>query len=163
MRVIFLDIDGVLNCKNTLNPRRLPYIIDPSLLGRFNRLIALTDANVVLSSTWRYDPAGLFSAKHWGVPFIDVISDMPQRPRRDEIIAWLKAHPDVERYAVIDDEDDELDKLPLFQPSARAGLSDEIVNGVVAYLTGRTDKDMRRSRLKRVLQNVYTALKGHKG
>jgi hypothetical protein len=76
---------------------------------------------------------------------------VPERPRRDEIIAWLKAHPDIERYAVIDDEDDELDDLPLFQLSARAGLSDEIVNGVVAYLTGRTDKDMRRSRLKRVL------------
>jgi hypothetical protein len=58
----------------------------------------------------------------------------------------------LERYVVIDDEDDELDELPLFQPSARTGLSDEIVDGVVAYLTGRTDKDMRRSRLKRVFQ-----------
>jgi hypothetical protein len=92
-----------------------------------------------------------------------VIPDMPARPRRDEIVAWLKTHPEVERYAVIDDEDDELDDLPLFQPSARTGLSDEIVDGVVAYLTRRTDKDMRRSRLKRVFQNVYTALKGHQG
>ena len=117
----------------------------------------------MLSSTWRYDPAGVFSAKHWGIPFIDVIPDMPARPRRDEIVAWLKAHPEVERYAVIDDEDDELDDLPLFQPSARTGLNDEIVDGVIAYLTGRTNKDMRCSRLKRIFQNVYTAIKGHQG
>jgi hypothetical protein len=163
MRVVFLDIDGVLNCESTPNPRKLPYIIDPILLVRLKQLLTLTDANVVLSSTWRYDPAGVFSAKYWGIPFIDVIPDLPERPRRDEIIAWLKSHPDIERYAVIDDEDDELDDLPLFQPSARTGLSDEIVEGVVAYLTRRTDKDMRRSRLKRVFQNVYTAIKGHEG
>ena len=163
MRVIFLDIDGVLNCESTTNPRKLPYVVEPRLLELLKRLLTLADAKVVLSSTWRYDPAGVFSAKHWGIPFIDVIPDMPARPRRDEIIAWLKTHPEVERYAVIDDEDDELDDLPLFQPSARTGLSDAIVDGVIAYLTGRTDKDMRCSRLKRVFQNVYTAIKGHQG
>jgi HAD domain in Swiss Army Knife RNA repair proteins len=163
MRVIFLDIDGVLNCESTTNPRKLPYVVEPRLLELLKRLLTLADAKVVLSSTWRYDPAGVFSAKHWGIPFIDVIPDMPARPRRDEIVAWLKTHPEVERYAVIDDEDDELDDLPLFQPSARTGLSDEIVDGVVAYLTGRTDNDMRCSRLKRVFQNVYTTIKGHQG
>jgi len=88
-RIIFLDIDGVLNCKRPSNPRKLPYIVDRALLERFTRVVARTGADVVLSSTWRYDPAGLFSAKHWGVPFIDVIPDMPQQPRRDEIMAWL--------------------------------------------------------------------------
>ncbi len=83
MRVIFLDIDGVLNCKSTPNPRKLPYIIDPSLLVRLKQLLTLTDANVVLSSTWRYDPAGVFSAKYWGIPFFAVIPDLPERPRRD--------------------------------------------------------------------------------
>src|SRR5262249_58720113 len=114
--VICLDIDGVLNCKRTPNPRKLPYIVDSQLLKRFIDLVERTDAQVVLSSTWRYDPAGLFSAKHWGIPLSDVIPDMPDRPRRDEILARLKQHSDVERYVVIDDEDDELDELPLFQP-----------------------------------------------
>jgi hypothetical protein len=163
MRVIFLDLDGVLNCKNTPNPRGLPYIVDLDLIERFKRLLALTEACVVLSSTWRYDPAGLFSAKYWQIPFIDVIPDMPNRPRRDEIIAWLKTHPDVARYAVIDDEDDELDDLPLFQPLARVGLSQEIVDGVAAYLTGKTDKDMRRTRLARIVQNLFGIVRGHEG
>ena len=80
MHVIFLDIDGVLNCKRTPNPRKLPYIVDPLLLKRFVQLVDRIGAEVVLSSTWRYDPAGLFSAKHWGIPFIDVLPDMPKRP-----------------------------------------------------------------------------------
>jgi len=117
MKVIFLDIDGVLNCAKTPNPRKFPYIVDRRLLRRFERLVARTKAKIVLSSTWRYDPAGLFSARHWGIRFIDVIPDMPGKPRRNEILAWLKHHPRVERFAVIDDEDDELDELPLFQPS----------------------------------------------
>ena len=80
MRVIFLDIDGVLNCESTTNPRKLPYVVEPSLLELLKRLLTLADAKVVLSSTWRYDPAGVFSAKHWGIPFIDVIPDMPAAP-----------------------------------------------------------------------------------
>jgi HAD domain in Swiss Army Knife RNA repair proteins len=134
MKVIFLDIDGVLNCKNTPNPRKFPYIVDPKLLKRFKRLLQCTGAKVVLSSTWRYDPAGLFSAKHWGIPFIDVIPDMPKRPRRDEVLAWLKTHPKVKRFVVIDDEDDELDQLPLFQPSASNGLTEKIATGIASAI-----------------------------
>jgi hypothetical protein len=50
---------------------------------------------VVLLSTWRYDPVGVFAAKHSRISFSDVTPDMPRRPRRDEILAWLKKHPDV--------------------------------------------------------------------
>jgi hypothetical protein len=163
MKVIFLDIDGVLNCKRTSNPRKLPYIVDKRLLLRFRRLLEQTGAKVVFASTWRYDPAGVFSAKHWGVPFIDITPDMPKRPRRDEILAWLKKHPRVTRFIVIDDEDDELDQLPLFQPSAETGLTSEIVRGVTKYLDGKTNQDMRSNRLERLLQNVKSVVQGHQG
>lgn len=123
-------------------------------------MLERTDAKVVLSSTWRYDPAGLFSAKHWGIPFIDVTPDLPKRPRRDEVLAWLKDHPDVTRYVIIDDEDDELDDLPLFQPSARTGLTDKIADGVAAYLSGKTDCDMRCNAIERFFQSIHSALKG---
>jgi len=89
MRAIFLDIDGVLNCKRTPNPRKLPYVVDPMLLERFQRVLQATGAQVVLSSTWRYDPAGLFSAYSWGIRFCDVTPDLPERPRREEIRLWL--------------------------------------------------------------------------
>jgi HAD domain in Swiss Army Knife RNA repair proteins len=163
MKIIFTDIDGVLNCKRTPNPRKFPYVVDPPLLDRFRALVDRTEAKVVLSSTWRYDPAGKFSAQHWGIPFIDVIPDFPDKPRRDEILAWLANRSEVERYVVLDDEDDELDGLPLFQPSSRTGLTDEIAAGIEAYLAGKTDKDMRCSRLRRTLQNVKAMIKQHEG
>ena len=71
--------------------------------------------------------------------------------------------PQVTRFVVIDDEDDGLDDLPLFQPSATTGLTGEIVRSVIQYLDGKTDKDMRSSRVERLLQNVQSALKGHPG
>jgi len=40
-----------------------------NLLKRLKRLLGRTGAKIVLSSTWRYDPTGILSAKYWGVPF----------------------------------------------------------------------------------------------
>jgi histidinol phosphatase-like enzyme len=64
MKVIFLDIDGVLNCDHTANPRKFPYVVDKKLLARFKKLLSRTGAKVVLSSSWRLDPVGLLAAKH---------------------------------------------------------------------------------------------------
>ena len=88
---------------------------------------------------------------------------MPAQPRRNEVLAWLQEHPGVDRYAVIDDEDDELDDLPLFQPSAKTGLTSEIATGVADYLEGKTDRDMRCGRITRMFQNIYAFLKQHEG
>jgi HAD domain in Swiss Army Knife RNA repair proteins len=163
MKVIFLDIDGVLNADQTPNPRKFPYIVDRKLLTRFKRVLERTRAKVVLSSTWRYDTAGLFSAKYHGIPFVDVTPDMPHRPRRDEILTWLKKHPKVDRFVVIDDDDDELDELPLFQPSASTGLDARIARGVIDYLSGKTNQDMRKNYVERLLENARAVMKGHMG
>jgi hypothetical protein len=40
---------------------------------------------------------------------MDVLPDMQPRPRSEEIVAWLEAHPAVKLFAVIDDDDDCLD------------------------------------------------------
>jgi hypothetical protein len=162
-KAIFLDIDGVLNCRRTPNPRSLPYVVDPVLLVRFRELVAETGAQVVLSSTWRYDPAGLFGARHHHVPFIDTIPDTPHQPRRDEIRTWLDRHPEVTRHAVLDDEDDELDELPLFQPSAATGLTDDIARGVARYLAGETDAVMRSGCLTRLWENIRATVIGQRG
>jgi hypothetical protein len=69
----------------------------------------------------------------------------------------------VTRYVIIDDEDDELDDLPLFQPSARTGLTEKIADGVTTYLSGKSDRDMRRSAIRRFFQNIHSLLKGHEG
>lgn len=162
MKVIFLDIDGVLNCDRTPNPRKFPYIVDERLLARFRRLLDRTGAKVVLTSSWRLDPIGLLAAKHWGVPFMDVCPDMPNRPRRDEVLAWLGRHPKVTRYAIIDDEDDELDELPLFQPACKTGMTGEIAKGVEKFLSGKSDRTMRANTIVRLGQNIHSLFKRNK-
>jgi hypothetical protein len=163
MNIIFSDIDGVLNTRRTPNPRKFPYVADPRLIARLHAVLERTRAQIVLTSTWRYDPAGLFSARHWGIPFIDITPDLPKEPRRNEILAWLRDHPGVTRFAVLDDEDDKLDGLPLFQPSAVTGLTEQIAQGLMDYLARSTDRDMRSSRFSRIFQNLHAILTGHKG
>jgi HAD domain in Swiss Army Knife RNA repair proteins len=163
MKIIFSDVDGVLNTRRTPNPRKFPYVADPKLVARLHAVLERTGAQIVRTSTWRYDPAGLFSARHWGIPFIDITPDLPKEPRRNEILAWLRDHPGVTRFAVLDDEDDELDGLPLFQPSAVMGLTEQMAQGLVDYLAGSTDQDMRSSRFSRIFQNLHAILTGHKG
>jgi len=158
-KVIFLDIDGVLNCTKTSNPRDLPYVIDKRLSGVLNRLIARTHAKVILISDWRYDPAGLFSARYHGVKYQDAVPDWPKKSRGEEIRGWLRKHRDVDRYAVIDDDDDELDDLPLFQPSSTTGLKARVANAVARFLNRKTDKDMRSGAITPTLENARKRLK----
>jgi len=42
MKIIFLDIDGVLNNTHTKNPRKFPYISEPKLIERLKRLLGFT-------------------------------------------------------------------------------------------------------------------------
>jgi hypothetical protein len=163
MKVVFLDIDGVLNTRQTHNPRKLPYIVDKALVRRLKRLLTRTAAKVVLTTTWRYDPAGLFSVRRYGIPFIGSTPDFPELPRREEIRAWLKKHPRVTRYAVLDDDDDGLDAMPLFQPSAKTGLTPELAKGLGNFLLEKTDTDMRRNVIVRVAENALDVVTGHKG
>jgi hypothetical protein len=163
MKIVFLDIDGVLNTRHTQNPRNLPYIVDKTLVRRLKRLLARTKAKVVLSSTWRYDPAGLFSARRHGIPFIGCTPDLPHRARGKEIYAWLEKHPRVTRYAILDDDDDGLDDMPLFQPSTATGFTPEIAKGLGDYLLTKTDRDMRRNAVIRLAENALDAVTGHRG
>ena len=35
MKIIFSDIDGILNRSRTPNPRKFPYVAEPQLVARF--------------------------------------------------------------------------------------------------------------------------------
>ena len=87
---------------------------------------------------------------------------LTKEPRCEEMQAWLRQHPDVTRYVVLDDEDDCLDELPLFQPSSRTGLTEEICQGIEEYLAGRSDNDMRASAIVRLGQNIHSLFKRDK-
>lgn len=163
VKVIFLDIDGVLNTPATSRSQRKSRVVDPVLLDRLNKLVRHTKAEVILTSTWRHQPGGLETARQLGIPFWDVVPDLRPRPRNEEIVAWLRSHPHVRRYIVIDDDDDRLDEFPLFQPSASKGLTTRITAAAADYLSGRSNEDMRRSFPVRVFQRVRAFFQGHHG
>jgi Swiss Army Knife RNA repair-like protein len=146
----------VLNCKRTPNPRRFPYIVDPQLLALYLDLLDRTGAETVLLSTWRHDPVGMLAARHFRVPVDHVIPDMQHHSRGAEISSWLKTHPEVSRYIVLDDEDDQLDDMPVFQPSSRTGLTSTLVDAAAAYLNGETDACARQGWFFRKCQNIVS-------
>jgi hypothetical protein len=63
---------------------------------------------------------------------------------------------------VIDDEDDELDDLPLFQPSSKTGITQEISKGVERYLNGDTDETIRDNAVARIGQNIRALFERNK-
>jgi hypothetical protein len=85
VRVLFLDIDGVLNHVNTRDQRvpsdedLLPIPIAPECMSRLNRLVVETGAKVVISSSWRkfacWQDLGAALVRHGLVA--DVIGETP--------------------------------------------------------------------------------------
>jgi hypothetical protein len=158
--VIFLDIDGVLN-RSAAESK--DHTVDVNLLGRLHLLVDSTDAYIVLASTWRHEPGGLELARERGIPFEDVLPDLRPHSRGREVRAWLTNHPDVKCFAIVDDDDDGYDDMPLFQPNPYAGLSSEVTAAVEEYLSGRRDHDCRRSLLVRASEYLKSFFEGHRG
>ena len=101
MRVVFLDIDGVLNHATTRHDvapsttEPLPIPIAPECMQRLNRLIAETGAKVVISSSWRkfarWQDLGPALVRHGLVG--DVIGETPDLPNDATWLAnWEKRH-----------------------------------------------------------------------
>lgn len=115
MKVIFLDVDGVLNMHGsgglyTLNKKRLRLL---------EKIVKETDAQIVVSSTWRYHSDHLKKLSrtlmYRGIKIIGVterlgISKTGERYYRGhEIQKYLDEHPEVEQYVILDDDGDMLD------------------------------------------------------
>lgn len=117
-RIIFLDIDGVLNSTRTciatggypgeeLEAKDLTRF-DWIAIGLLRRLCESSGIQIVLSSSWRIivDIKKLGDAM--GLPIIDKTPVLASS-RGNEIARWLSEHPDVEQWAIIDDDSDMLD------------------------------------------------------
>lgn len=144
MKVIFLDIDGVVNCATT-KQRHGGFIgIDPEKAELVKRLIKNTGAKVVLSSTWRLDEESREHVKLVVTDFIDVTPrfrfDHIRGDRRGEEVAdGLSRHPEVTRYAILDDDRDFLPGQPLFKSTWQDGLTGEIAKLAEDYLNSEME------------------------
>jgi hypothetical protein len=125
MKVIFLDIDGVLNSNDwyvyrwdniamdSVNSQYPFYEFDPKAIVRLNRIIEKTEAKIVVSSSWRSgqtieslqkllnsvgiigDVIGLTPHLQSNKPYEDM--DGYRIPRGCEIDWWLDNHGDFQR------------------------------------------------------------------
>ena len=110
MKIIFLDFDGVLNFSGFLEERENIHAIDPVCVHRLNRIIDATDAQVVVSSTWRIffnnqQLREILRDAGFKGQLIDTTIDLGGH-RGDEIRHWLNNHLGVTSFVILDDNDD---------------------------------------------------------
>jgi hypothetical protein len=135
VKVLFLDVDGVVNnARASQNTDGWP--VDPFSAFLVGRIVDRTGCKVVLSSSWRYSAEGRAVVRRKVVPLWDVTDGRTGAIRGDEIASWLLANPEVERYAILDDDTDMLpEQLPnFFQTTWEEGLTEEIAEKVIAHL-----------------------------
>lgn len=150
MRVIFLDIDGVVNCWDTKERAPSRVIgVEQRLIAHIKKIIDATGAKIVLSSTWRKDWAfDLLDGKDWiylrdefakqGLYFLDYTPSRRDSHRGEEIKEWLESTDyEVSSYVVIDDEMYDIWELHedhMVQTSYGDGITPEAVDMAIKIL-----------------------------
>lgn len=115
MKIIFLDIDGVLLNISSRGIEPCAYCVK-----NLNDIVKITGAKIVVSSTWR--KGGLeqirFVLAQWGVTgevigITPVLSRVTERSgftrgacRGDEIARWLEQNGPVDSFVILDDDGD---------------------------------------------------------
>lgn len=162
MKVLFLDIDGVLNCmcptpmqdNDWIDLDEWRYGFNPDLVARLRHVIANTDCKIVISSSWRHhiDYAPYQPGRNWR----DVLAEKLRRTRDEiivgetpsdskgqrgrEIAEWLKAH-EVETFCVVDDEVVDIlpyiDNAKVVKTDMTIGLTIEDARRIINVLNGK--------------------------
>jgi len=152
-KALFLDFDGVMvtdryqsqltdsNC-----PLRDAYgsLFDPVCVENLRQIIDSTDADIVVTSTWKMNLGldglqEMWNERDLPGKVVDVTPDIDPIHRGDEIQAWLAVNPGVVSYVIIDDcpildffREDQLQHL--FKVDEMVGLDEETVKKVINHL-----------------------------
>jgi len=161
MKVIFLDIDGVLNCrtsKSYCHDDKCGLItgIDSDKVKRLARIVEATDAKIILSSDWKVGwEKRYITRKPSHAKYLDnhlykkgklIISDKTPNThggywRGEEILTYLRSHPDITDYVILDDtffEDFSIKEIEehLVLTNHKLGLTDIDVERAIRILGG---------------------------
>lgn len=145
MKVIFLDIDGVLNDGFTMLRTGKDFPTRDHL-DCLKAIVDATNAQIVLSSSWRYHKSDFNDAKNAlrnvELVIMDKTKELP-RGRGAEISEWLGRHSEVDSYVILDDHDDEYTNfLPeqyehLVLTTFYEGLLPKHISAAVEILNGK--------------------------
>ena len=141
MKIIFLDVDGVLN-NFTILQEGITELSEESIL-LLKKIIEETKSEVVISSSWRLWPETLKELHdkllEFGIKPIDKTKELsPVKfsqsvERRKEIQEWLSRNK-VENFAILDDDEDASIEGHFFQTDFNIGLTNEIAEEVIKFL-----------------------------
>ena len=157
MKVIFLDVDGVLNSEVSREQERnnfdnwMEHEVSEMHVNNLKKIVDATGAQIVLSSSWRFDhPKATgrdFIAdplmkvldrklKAAGLDIIDVTPDLRGKIRGAEIQDWLDRHSEVERFVILDDDTDMLEEQKSFfvNTTFKNGLTEDLVKKAIEIL-----------------------------
>ncbi|MBR6568564.1 MAG: hypothetical protein IKK60_07930 [Clostridia bacterium] len=151
MKVIFLDFDGVLNSDKYIREcGHTGVVIDPEKMEYLKEIVDLTDAKIVLTTSWREhwdknpdecdDTGKLINSifAHYGLEIYDKTPVI--RPDREkEIKKWLEDNPETVNFVVLDDMRLEADFLTghIIKTSAfRDALKEKDVKEAIRILKG---------------------------
>ena len=107
MKVLFLDVDGVLNSTQRAKAGFSYETLDPRAI-HWLQYIAANSVAIVVSSSWRNHYPKEELVERLRVPVFGTTPWLRGPPRGTEIAVWLGQHPSVDRYAIIDDDNDML-------------------------------------------------------
>ena len=151
MKVIFLDIDGVLNHEQhykwlhesgEATPLQSQYPwseLSPVSCKLLKEVIDKTDAKLVVSSSWRLDGLAKLNKlfRFFGLPNAIDVTPCLNTARGIEIAAWLDSHPEVDKYVILDDDEDMNEhQLPYFIKTNpyKDGLNEEVKHKAIKIL-----------------------------
>lgn len=148
MKIIFLDIDGVLNrldggalATPCADGMRIPWVVDLGIVSNLETFLRQAEGvRVVVTSTWRYDVSNLsdFSRLVRISPHFfhaDWRTARTKENRKHDVDTWLSTHPDVTHFTVVDDGHAEwFSGMPFVQVDAAKGLTDMDLISVSGHL-----------------------------
>lgn len=119
MRVIFLDIDGVLNSgewdvyvQSFIYGARFNscYLLSQEMILRLQNVVFQTNAEIVLTSSWRTNERAMDALRRqlslYHLSIKDTTVNYAYGNRADEVKLWIESHSNVTSYVIIDDYDD---------------------------------------------------------
>ena len=136
-KILFLDIDGVMNSKlyfkNSFNPDEDDSRFDVYSVYLVKKLVEEFSLKIVITSHWRSGMVEKLMSelkRNELMSFLHKDSFTPilrSAQRGKEIKAWLDSHPGINDYIIIDDNENMLEeqKCRFVKTDAFAGLLDE--------------------------------------
>lgn len=153
MKVIFLDFNGVLDTYENMDE------INKDNLLRLKNIVDATDSKVVISSSLKnsYYYTGHFSnqlkniineIKNIGIEIVGITPKAQNR--EEEIKLYLKYHPEISAYCILDDDyemeslKENMVKLPPQNTLGQMGLDDNHMNKAIKILNKKRNINLKK-------------------